>query len=369
MNSRYLARLQHSKRRAASRGFTLIEMAVVVVVVITLLSLGLGVLNSQLASAANAETKKRQAVIRDALIAYLGAHKRLPCPDVPNNTNGAGDGSQVTGAEDRAGGVPTGACSGTIGVVPYATLGLSRELALDGWGNFMSYSLPTGGSPCPGTGVDWSLSACFGAAKGSPYAVVEGTFAASTPVASNVVAVVVSHGPNGFAAWGAQGTRNVLPSRCEEAHNAIVAVGGCTLTANRFYRGERSDIDDVLSYVTRDEAINALATQGTLKSAEAQVTEDLARLREDKLYELVQSCSVTAVSELDPWGNSYRVVEVGNPAVLPVCVCSTRGTGAEPPAPSAGGACSPTPPTICVQINASEVNLLRLKKAGVWDPC
>lgn len=350
-----------------ARGFTLIEMAVVVVIVITLMSLGLGVLNTQLASAAQSETKKRQAVIRGALIAYLGTNKRLPCPDVPNNTNGSSDTSQVTGAEDRTGGVSTGACSGTIGVVPYTTLGLSREVALDGWGNFMSYSLATGGAPCPGTGVDWSLSACFGAAKGAPYAVFEGTVAAPVSVSSNVLAVIVSHGPNGFAAWASQGTRNVLPSRCEEAHNAIAMVAGCTLTANRFYRGERSDVDDVLAYVTRDEAINTLALQGTLKSAEAQVMEDLARLKNNTRYEKVQTCVTSPITDLDPWGNAYGRVEGVAASGLPICLCSTRGSGAFPPGPAAGTNCSPAAPTTCVQIDESEVNLLRLSMG--LTPC
>lgn len=355
-----------SKPRPASRvfakwrGFTLIEMAVVVIIVTMLISLGLGVLNAQLASAAQAETKKRQALIKDALIAYLGAHKRLPCPDIPNRTHDTADTSQVSGAEDRAGAVDTGTCSGQIGVVPYATLGLSRELALDGWGNFMSYSVATGGTPCPGTGIDWSLSACFGAAKSAPYAVFEGTVAAPVAVAANVLAVIVSHGPNGFAAWASQGTRNVLPSQCEEAHNAIATVAGCTLTANRFYRGERSEVDDVLAHVTRDEAINTLAAQGTLKSAEAQVMQDLARLKNNQRYEKVQTCIVSPVADLDPWGNVYGRVEGAAVSGLPICLCSTRGSGALPAAPAAGTNCNPTAPTTCMQIDESEVNLLRL---------
>jgi prepilin-type N-terminal cleavage/methylation domain-containing protein len=343
-----------------SGGFTLIELAIVMVIISIALTLGLGALNSRLLSAAHAETKKRQALVTDALTAYLGVNKRLPCPDIPNNTNGTADTSQVTGAEDRAGGVVTGACTGTIGVVPYATLGLSRELAMDGWGNFMSYSIPAGSGTCPGTGINWSLSACFGAAKTSPYSLFEGAVAVPTLAASNVLAVVVSHGTNGFAAWARQGSRNVLPSKCEEAHNAIATVAGCTLTANAFYAGERSDVDDVVAPLTRDQAINALVKQGTLKSTEGQVAEDLAKLRNDKLYAKVSnadcSASVGSTSDLDPWGNSYGVVE-GTANGLPICICSTHGSGS---LPASGTTCNPVAPTTCIQINASEVNLLRI---------
>lgn len=352
---------------ASSRGFTLIELSVVVVIFVMLMSLGLGVLNAQLASSAQTETKKRQTIVKDALTAYLGANRRLPCPDIPNNTNGAVNTSQVTGAEDRAGGLATGACSGSIGVVPYATLGLGRELAMDGWGNFMSYSVPPASGTCPGTGIAWSLSDCFGAAKSSPDSLFEGTVAAPTLVASNVLAVVVSHGPNGFAAWARQGSRNVLPLGCEEAHNAMATVAGCTLTANRFFRGERPEVDDVVAALTRDEAINALASQGTLKSAEGQLVEDLAKLRSDTLYEKVQTCLVNSITERDPWGNVYGIVEGSASNGLPICICSTRGSGSLPAQPASNSTCSPVAPTTCIQLNESEVNLLRMQMGN--PPC
>jgi prepilin-type N-terminal cleavage/methylation domain-containing protein len=350
--------------RVPSKGFTLVEVAIVVVIISMLLSLGLGVLSAQLASAAHVETRKRQALINDALTAYLGANKRLPCPDIPNNTNGATDTSQVTGAEDRAGGIVTGACSGNIGVVPYAALGLSREAALDGWSNFMSYSIPAGTGVCPGTGVDWSQTACFGAAKTSPYSLFEGTVAAPTLSAANILAVVVSHGPNGFAAWGQQGSRNVLPLRCEEAHNAIATVSGCALTANAFYKGDRADVDDVVVALTRDEAINTLVKQGTLKAVEGQLVEDLAELRSEKLYAKVLNCpsTVGSTTDRDPWGNVYGVVESPSANGLPVCICSTHGTGSMP-----GPTCIPAAPTTCIQINESEVNLLRMTMGQ--SPC
>lgn len=350
MTSYLGARFPQTNHLSEVRGFTLVELSVVVVIVAMLLTLGLSAMNAQLLSASYAQTKSRQTIIKDALTAYLGANKRLPCPDIPNNTNGASDASQVTGQEDRIGGVASGKCSGAIGVLPYATLGLSREVALDGWGNFMSYSLPTGGTPCPGTGVDWSLSACFGAAKSSPYSLFEGAVATPPPAASNLLAVVVSHGPNGFAAWGQQGSQSILPTNCLEAQNAMVAVAGCSLQANVFFKGERPEADDVVAYLSRDEAINALAKQGTAKSAEAQVIDDLASLRSAWMDNLLSNCAALPPTMIpDPWGNVYTA----SAASWPYQICSTRG----------GAPATP----ICSSINRSDLNTVITKMSGT--PC
>lgn len=312
-----------------SPGFTLVELSVVVVIIGLIMTLGLGALNAQLTSASYAETKKRQSLIKDALTAYLGTNKRLPCPDVPNNTNGGADSSQVTGNEDRSGTPPTPdeppPCVAGFGVVPYATLGLARDLATDGWGNFMSYQVAIEGpaSACPGNGKDWSRSKCFGAGKGGLMTLFEGPIAAPTSVAANLVAVVVSHGTNGNSAWAQQGSRNTEPVTCEEAHNGkVTTVAGCTLAVNRFYNGERAENDDVVAPLTANEAINTLAKFGTIKTAIAQAADDLGGLFDDALgVVLVNGCDYAKLGGnpgsprapsptiRDPWGNLYLLTD------------------------------------------------------------
>ena len=71
----------HTKQQS---GFTLVELAVVVFLVGLLASLGLSALNAQLASSRISDTKKKQEIIKDALISYLGRNKRLPCPATDN---------------------------------------------------------------------------------------------------------------------------------------------------------------------------------------------------------------------------------------------------------------------------------------------
>lgn len=53
-------------------GFTLVELAVVVFLVALMASVGLAVLNAQVANANISATKKKQETIKDVPIAYLG---------------------------------------------------------------------------------------------------------------------------------------------------------------------------------------------------------------------------------------------------------------------------------------------------------
>ena len=191
-----------------SHGFTLIEMAIVLVIVMSILTLGLGALSSVMTSSAISETKARQTQIKDTLISYFGANKRQPYPDIPNNTNGAQDSSGVTGTEDRT----SGTCKEPFGVVPFATLGLSRDVAEDGWGAAISQK-PFAASPAhnctgtPRTRLDWTNSDNFGAGKTGRITISDGTVSSPTETATQVAAVIVAHGQNGLGAWLRQETR------------------------------------------------------------------------------------------------------------------------------------------------------------------
>lgn len=322
------------------QGFTLVELSVVVVIIALVMTLGLGALNAFLGSAASSETKARQARFKEALIAYLGSNKRLPCPDVPNNTNGTGDATGVTGIEDRSAGV----CVSPNGVIPYASLGLAREMAEDGWGNYMSYQVfleATGA--CPGINVDWTSTNCFGEGKAGGLWVYGGTLAnpenlaffnpASTPPAdSRAIAVIVSHGPNGLGAWTRQGIQNIAPpaGACEELLNATRAVGGgcaglpapavtipplaAPTATTTYFTGERAENDDVVGYLTAGEAIASLAKQGAMLVPSAKANDDIRRNMEDVKGQAIMLTSDTAGAyvftlpiQIDPWGRNYLI--------------------------------------------------------------
>ena len=312
-----------------SRGFTLVEMAVVVVIIAALLTLGLGALNAQLSSASYTTTKQRQAAIKDALIGYLGANKRFPCPYVPIA------GTLPTGVDATsipASGTPR--CqSFDLGVIPFTTLGIAREVAQDGWGNFFSYQVYAQATlGCPGGGIDWGNSNCFGAGKNGGITVLDNTGGNNLPLTTNAVVAIISQGPNGLGAWAAQATQNASPVSCEERTNANLS--GCStpagITPPYYFKGERQDQDDVVAWIDATEAINALSKQGVVKTAFAQVNDDLQAIYDNKLG--VKLSAITPPATIgaapggclttvgtgtspvyDPWGVQYNVTEGSSP--------------------------------------------------------
>ncbi len=350
-------------------GFTLIEIAIVVAVMTILLTLGLSLMNAQLSSTAYSVTKKRQEAIKDALIAYLGAHKHLPCPYGPITP-----GMTINGVAPSQQGNPP-ACPESFGVVPFATLGLSRETGEDGWGNLFSYQVyaDTSAPPCPSTKQDWGNAGCFGAGKAIAPAisVVDNTNADSPrPLTPNAIAVIISHGANGLGAWAAQATPNALPVSCEERKNANGDLSGCSLPLGDYFKGERQNQDDVVAWVGGIEAINMLAKQGTIKSAIAQVNDDL-QILVDRAIGIKRAgialdpssppspigCNTSVKNSdpnnkslkdldeiFDPWGEQYVVGE-GSTNKLPICICS-KGGGPTNCSESCSLPPSPNPPFI-----------------------
>jgi len=117
--------------RNRAKGFTLVELAVVVVVISLLLGALLIPLQTQIGQRNVSDTRQRLAQIHDALIAYAIAQGRFPCP--ASATGG--------GVESFAGGgtPANGNCLHFFdGYVPGTTLGLSnvdsQGYALDAWG-------------------------------------------------------------------------------------------------------------------------------------------------------------------------------------------------------------------------------------------
>lgn len=196
--------------RNKHKGFTLIEMAVVVFLIGILATMGLSAANSILASSTISTTKKKQELIRDVLIAYIANNKRLPCPSIDEN-----------GFESRTTTVPN-VCTGYFGTLPYLTLGLSKSAATDGWENLFSYAVSSQWTLTYANTVTATTSnnPAISFNTGDDGEIIVSNRVPATNVATTNlgpdVAIVISHGKNGLGAFTSKGTRNSFPANTSD---------------------------------------------------------------------------------------------------------------------------------------------------------
>ena len=114
------------------KGFTLVEM-MVVLAIIGLVLIGAMSSTSEVRKVTKQSTSETMLSSLKAQLLQFGLiNKYLPCPDLNGN-----------GLENRTLVGTFNACSASYGNVPYLTMGLSRESALDGWGNLVRYAVNT----------------------------------------------------------------------------------------------------------------------------------------------------------------------------------------------------------------------------------
>jgi prepilin-type N-terminal cleavage/methylation domain-containing protein len=115
-----------------ARGFTLVEILVVVVILGLIMAMATLLLRSVSATQKRSVTATRLANIDAAIVQFVMQTKRLPCPADGTQTDAAG------GNEIRS---PGGVCTGNQkdGVVPWITLGLGAGDIADGWDRRITY--------------------------------------------------------------------------------------------------------------------------------------------------------------------------------------------------------------------------------------
>lgn len=186
--------IERQRRYRASRGFTLVEMAVVVVIMALILGSILVPLSTQVEQRQVIDTQRQLEEIKEALIGYALARTppHLPCPDRSSflGPPGAND-----GIEDRAG----GDCATLEGNLPWATLGIG---SVDPWGNRYRYRV-TADFARSTAGTTFTL-ASLGDIQicntvSAPTTCAGSGLTVVPPSDNSPVAVILSHGPNG---WG-----------------------------------------------------------------------------------------------------------------------------------------------------------------------
>lgn len=246
----------------AVRGFSLIEIAVLLFIIVLLLGSILVPLTTQVEQRQISDTQKTLDEIREALIGFAIANGYLPCPA---DTNGNG-----TANPDSP-----GVCANAEGVIPWVTLNVPQG---DSWGNRFRYRISPEFTNTPATSGtcltnDRRLGLCD---IGNITINTRDSTTKATPIlVSNAVAVIISHGKNGYGATSTEGTARapVPASNVDETTNAdppgtafvsrtaTSASSGCSDTS----AGQSfCEFDDIVTWVSRYTLFNRMVAAGRL---------------------------------------------------------------------------------------------------------
>ncbi len=227
-------------------GFTLVEMAVVLVIVGLLLAGLLGPLSAQMEQKSRNSTEQSIANIKEALFGYALFNGYLPCPDSNPVPTGIEGGRNANGA-----------CLVSEGTLPWQTLAVERT---DAWGRYFRYRVtPAFSNSGIGLGVKFSLSSTGSITINSDV----GQFTTSA------VAVVVSHGPNGF---GGINTTQATPanqmavppvSATDELENSN-GLNSTYVSHTPTPVGSANEFDDVVVWISPNILFNRMVAAGKL---------------------------------------------------------------------------------------------------------
>ena len=229
-------------RRMRARGATGLLLLVILALAVTALLAAYAVNRLSSKSDDQAETQRRLAVAADALERIAGVHARLPCPSDPS----AAPGAAADGVESQA---TVATCTFDGGTIPWKTIGMKSDDAVDAWGRKLSYRVYDGGNgsltqpsgvsmvECdtvePTAGNATTLSNSQGAlcvSSPDPYQRTttpanflngKGLQLTDYGVAHNDTAyVVISHGATGYGGYTLAGTQMPAPNSNAEKNNA-----------------------------------------------------------------------------------------------------------------------------------------------------
>ncbi|OQW68671.1 MAG: hypothetical protein BVN34_08275 [Proteobacteria bacterium ST_bin12] len=257
-----------------TKGFSLVEMAIVIFIAGILLTAGLKLLSVRVNSAQIETTTTHQDAIKQALIAYLGKNKRLPCP------GNIADGFALPPP-----------CNSTSGIVPYSELGLDQAAVLDGWENYFTYvitpnpiTLPLLAKSPPYT-TSWTYA--YNPTNNTPPSTNNPSLAfwptnstggiivsdgineiAKPTLATGAVIALISHGRNGYGALNVkQALNDASDAYPDEKQNINLLDATGNLKVVKKDTTESTDaggvFDDIVITLNSSELITPLITNGT----------------------------------------------------------------------------------------------------------
>jgi len=221
------------------RGFTLVELAISLAIVGLLLTMLVVPLGTQFDQRRISDTQKQLDLITEAILGFAVTNGRLPCPATAATANTVAG----AGTENRA----AGACVSSDGVLPWATLGMPET---DAWGRRFTYRVTLAMADDPAGGLQSSFTLTD---DGN---IQIKSASAGVTVASNVAAVIVSHGKDGLGAYQPSGAQ-IAGAAADELENANADV-------NFVSKFPDSSFDDIVAWVSPNVLKSRMVAAGRL---------------------------------------------------------------------------------------------------------
>ena len=246
-----------TRRSKLARGFTLIEIAIVMVVIGLVLSGGLLAVAPILETSKASDTNARMDRIEQALILHVIRYGCLPCPADAGIASGAANVGLAHGAAYYSTAC-TAACDAAVtaqGVVPWVNLGLSEADATDGFGYRIDYAV-TAGLVQSNSMVRTPPSTYPAGAL-----TVQATATSGSAVITSLAAyVLVSHGNDHALAFGRSGVATIDPhGSVDQTNNS----DGSPFVQDVSYTGTNATyFDDIVRFRTAPMIIQLCGSNG-----------------------------------------------------------------------------------------------------------
>lgn len=228
------------------RGFTLIEMAVVLIILALMLGGLFMPVSAQMDQRNYTETQKNMEEIKEALIGYALTNGHFPCP-----AKSASD-----GVEDRTGTSCTG--EKRVGYLPWAELGVAR---FDSWNHLFRYSV----TPAYSSGTKIRMTPLTGRDIKILTRDYDGNQQNLSKV-DDIPVAIVSMGKNG--AWGVSGNGSQINDSATNTDEDVNGNGDGESFFSRVYTENKEiaggEFDDVVVWISPNVYLNRMVSAGQL---------------------------------------------------------------------------------------------------------
>jgi prepilin-type N-terminal cleavage/methylation domain-containing protein len=235
------------------KGFTLVEMAIVLVIFGLLLSALFLPLQAQQQQAARGQTITTTENAKTAILGYAQSHGRLPCPATAVSN---GMEAPLTG----------GTCNQQVGFLPAATLGIqptdAQGFALDAWNNRIRYAVTSANANTYSFTTTNAMNTLGMSALTPDLRVCASSLAANCSatinLTSNAVAVIFSTGATGsLVAGSADETENLNAVGANQIDTVFVSRDISQVTAP-------NEFDHLVTWISPYTLYNAMIQAGQL---------------------------------------------------------------------------------------------------------